>query len=229
MRRGRRRGLRTAAPLLGRLTPGDSPAHRARAGHKVLALAATGLAVGVVRTAAPPGPAAVALVLAAAGVAGVALACGLGAGYLLTQLRRLWWVLLALAVVQTWLLGPVRATGVVAGLVTCLWAAAVVTGTTGVPALLDALVHGLRPLRRLGVDPDRVGLALVLTTTSIPVVTGLLHASRESAAARGLDRDPRAVLLPALVRTVAHAEAVSEALAARGLDAAPDDGDVSPG
>lgn len=227
MSRGRRRGLSTAAPLLGRHRAGNSPLHRARAGHKVLALAAVGLAVGVVRTAAPPGTAAATLLLAAAAVADAGLACGLGAGYLLSQVRRLWWVLLALAVVQAWVLGPVRATGVVAGLVTCLWAAAVVTGTTPVPALLDALVHGLRPLRRLGVDPDRVGLALVLTITSVPVVTGLLHASRESAAARGLDRDPRAVLLPALVRTVAHAEAVSEALAARGLDGGSGD-DRSP-
>lgn len=218
MRRARRRGLPDVVPLLGRHRPGDSLLHRARAGHKLLALAGTGLVVGLVRQLSPPPVAAPVLVAVVVVVGATGLAAGLGPRYLLDQVARLWWVLLALAVAQTWLLGPLPALGVVAGLLACLWAAAVVTGTTPVPVLLDAVVGALGPLRRVGVDPDRVGLALVLTVTSVPVVTGLLQASRETAAARGLGRDPRAVLVPTLIRTVAHAEAVSEALSARGLD-----------
>lgn len=204
--------------MLGRHQVGDSCLHRTGAGPKLVGVACLGLGVGLVRAFVPDGPAAVVLVLGAVAVAGTALGSGLGGRYLLTQVGRLRWVLLVLALTQTWLSGPAAAVGVVAGLVTCLWAAAVVMGTTPVPVLLDTVVRSLHPLRRVGVDPDHVGLTLVLTITSIPVVTGLLAGSRESALARGLERDPRAVLVPLLIRTVAHAEAVSEALAARGLD-----------
>jgi len=41
--------------------------------------------------------------------------------------------------------------------------------------------------------------------------------SRDAARARGLDRDPRAVVVPAAVRAVGHARRTGEALAARGL------------
>ena len=41
--------------------------------------------------------------------------------------------------------------------------------------------------------------------------------TRDAARARGLERNPRAVLVPAAVRMVAHARATGDALAARGL------------
>ena len=41
--------------------------------------------------------------------------------------------------------------------------------------------------------------------------------SRDAARARGLERSPRAVVVPAAVRMVGHARATGEALAARGL------------
>ena len=217
-RGGRTRGLASAPPLLGRHTPGTSALHRAGAGRKLLALACVGAGAGSLRSLAPAALAAPTLLALAAGVAACALGSGLGARYLLAQLRRLWWVLAALAAVQLWQHGPLEALVVVAALVTCLWAAATVTGTTPVPVLLDAVVRAAAPLRRVGVDGDRVGLALVLTIASVPVVSGLLAESREAAAARGLERDPRALLVPTLIRTVAHAHAVGEALAARGLE-----------
>ncbi|WP_166609571.1 CbiQ family ECF transporter T component [Kineococcus siccus] len=195
--RGRPRGLDASAPLLGR-QPDQGQTGLARAG-------------------APGAGSLAALAVLLVGGALLAVAAGLGVRYLAGQLRRLWVVLLLLAAVQLLSRGPLQAAAVVAALVACVWAAALVTGTTPVPVLLDAVVRGLRPLRRVGVDPDRVGLALLLAVTSIPVVAGLLDDSRAAAAARGLGRDPRAVLVPTVLRTVAHAHAVSEALAARGL------------
>ncbi|WP_208971156.1 CbiQ family ECF transporter T component [Kineococcus rubinsiae] len=212
-----RRGLDADAPLLGRHHRGTSALHRARPGAKLAGLALVGLAAGLARAQAPAPAALGVLGLLCAGVAAVALAAGLGAAYLAGQLRRLWVVLVLLAAVQWATAGPLDAVAVVAALVGCVWAAATVTGTTPVPVLLDAVVSALRPLRRVGVDPDRIGLALLLAVTSIPVVAGLLVDSRAAAAARGLPRDPRAVLVPTVLRTVAHAHAVSEALAARGL------------
>ncbi|NAZ85523.1 CbiQ family ECF transporter T component [Kineococcus indalonis] len=216
--RWRRRGLDPAPPLLGRYAPGDSVLHRAGAGAKLAGLALTALAAGLVRSLAPPAPAAAVLLALAAGVAALALACGLGLAHLLTQLRRLAWVLVLLGAAQWWLEGPVRAVVVLTAVVVCVWAAATLTATTPVAVLLDAVVAGLRPLRRAGVRPGRVALLLTLAVSSIPVVAGLLAQSRAAAAARGLERDVRAVLVPTAVRTVAHAEALAEALAARGLD-----------
>lgn len=206
------------SPLLGVVEPGDSWLHRARPGVKLVALVVVGTAVGVLRLVAPEDVAAGVLVGLALLTAGFARGCGLRRWLLVAQLRRVWVLLVALALVQLWTAGPVRSVATVAGLVVCLWAATLVTATTPVPAMLDTVVRAVAPLRRVGVDPDRVALGLTLTITSIPVVGRLLAESREAAAARGLGGDPRALLVPTLVRTVAHAEALGEALAARGLD-----------
>ncbi|PRY14677.1 energy-coupling factor transporter transmembrane component T [Kineococcus rhizosphaerae] len=213
-----RKGLGGPPPLLGLAEPGDSVLHRARAGAKLLGLVGVGTAVGVVRGVWPGPVAAVGLALLLLALAGLARGCRLRRGLLRAQVRRTWWVLLALAAVQWWSAGPWLAATVVAGLLGCLWAATLVTATTPVPALLDTVVRALRPLRRFGVDPERVGFAFTLTLTSIPVVSRLLAESREAAAARGLSGDPRALLVPTVVRAVAHAEQLGEALAARGLD-----------
>ncbi|WP_432487650.1 CbiQ family ECF transporter T component [Kineococcus sp. SYSU DK018] len=217
----RRRGLATAAPLLGRLQPGTSWLHRAGAGAKLLALVGVGLATGLTRWLLAPVPAALVLAGVCAVVAGAALSAGLRPSYLAGQLRSLVWVLVALGAFQVWSQGPARAAAVLAGLVGCLWAAAAVTATTPVPVLLDAVAQAARPLRRVGVHPEQVALTFTVAVAGVPVVAGLLADARDAAAARGLQRDPRAVLVPAVVRTVAHAEAVSEALAARGLEHGP--------
>jgi biotin transport system permease protein len=49
------------------------------------------------------------------------------------------------------------------------------------------------------------------------VLVGTTLESRDAARARGLDRDPRALVIPAAVRMVGHARATGDALAARGL------------
>lgn len=213
-----RRGLSAPPPLLGLAEPGTSWLHRARPGAKLLGLALVGTGVGVVRVTVPGVVSALGLVLGCLVVVVVARGAGLRRGLLRAQVRRTWWILLTLVVVQTWVNGVWTAVTVVAGLITCLWAATLLTATTPVPDLLDAVVGALEPLRRLGVRPERVALAFTLTLTSIGVVGRFLAESREAAAARGLTGDPRALLVPTVVRTVAHAEQVGEALAARGLD-----------
>lgn len=213
-----RRGLLGVPPLLGVVEPGDSWLHRTAPGVKLAVLLVLGTVVGVVRLVAPDVVAAAVPVGLGVLVVVLARGGGLRVRLLLVPVRRVWVLLLALALVQLWSAGPLRAVATVAGLLACLWAATVVTATTPVPAVLDTVVRAATPLRRFGVDPDRLALGLTLTITSIPVVGRLLAESREAAAARGLGGDPRALLVPTLVRTVAHAEALGEALAARGLD-----------
>lgn len=117
---------------------------------------------------------------------------------------------------QTWARGWATGLEVALDLVTVVLAALVVTATTPVSALLDTLARAVRPLARW-VDPERVALALALTVRSLPALLESARETRDAARARGLERDPRALVVPAAVRAVGRARATGEALAARGL------------
>ncbi len=70
----------------------------------------------------------------------------------------------------------------------------------------------------MGVDPDRVGLVITLALRAVPVVVGIAEEVRDAQRARGLAASPRAFAVPLLVRSLRHADAVADALAARGLE-----------
>lgn len=197
--------------MIGLYVPGDSPLHRARAGVKLAVLAVLLLVVSLV-----PSPwvlgAGLALLVAASAVSRV------GAPAVLGQLRPLLWVLVFVVAVQIWLAGPLAAGRVAANLVLAVGAAGLVTLTTRTQELLDALVTALRPLRHLGVDPDRAGLVLALAVRAVPVLAGLAAEVRQARVARGADRSVRAFAVPLVIRSLRYADRLGEALAARGVD-----------
>lgn len=96
--------------------------------------------------------------------------------------------------------------------------AALVTLTTATSDLLEALERGLEPLRRLGVDPERVALTLALTARTIPVIAEFGFRLRDSGRARGVRVGPVPYAVGLVVLTLQHAERVGEALRARGID-----------
>lgn len=197
--------------MIGLYVAGESLLHRARPGVKLLALLAlTTLLVALPRVSV--------VAVGAVLVAVVALAAGLGVRGLARLLWPLRWMVLVLTPLQVWLAGWEHAGVVVGGLVVAVTAAGVVSATTRVADMTDALMRGLRPLRRLGVDTERVGLVLALTIRAIPVVTDALRLVREARRARGMRLTPDTLLAPLLVRTIRHADRVGEALAARGVD-----------
>jgi biotin transport system permease protein len=73
-------------------------------------------------------------------------------------------------------------------------------------------------LRRVGVDPERIGLLLALGVRCVPVVVGLAEQVRDAQRARGLGASPRAFAVPLIVRSLRHADALGEALVARGVE-----------
>lgn len=196
--------------LVGLYSPGTTPVHRAPLGVRFALLAALGVALVVLRG---PGPA-----LAALGVVvGVAALARLP---LRRTVRGLVSILLTAVLVgayQTWQRGWPLGVEVAADLVTLVLAATVVTATTPTDALLDLLARAVRPLRRLGLHPDSFALAVALMLRTIPALGALFAEVRDAARARGLERMPRAHLVPFAVRTVARARLTGEALAARGL------------
>jgi biotin transport system permease protein len=197
--------------LAGAYLPRDSPVHRSPAGLK-LALLGAGLLLLALLPAPVAVPAGAVVVLALAALARV------GSRALAAQVRPVLWVLAPVAAVQLWLAGPGRALEVAGGLLVAVAAAGLVTLTTRTEALLDALVAGLRPLRRAGVDPERVALLLALAVRSIPVIAEIAGEVQQARAARGAERSLRAFAVPFVIRSLRHADRLGEALEARGVD-----------
>lgn len=197
--------------MTGLFRPGSSVLHRAPPGAKLLLLAALTTAVVAVRT-----PAAV--TVAAVLVLGAYAVGGWGPRTAVAQVWPLRWVVLALVPFQWWTGGTDAALVVVGTLVVTVSAAGLVTLTTRVSAMLDVLEQGLHPLARFGVSAERVALVLALAIRAVPVLASTYGQARDARRARGLERSPRALLVPLVIRTVRHADRLGEALVARGVD-----------
>lgn len=196
---------------LGTFVPGHSVLHRLPAGLKLLLLAA-----GAVLSIFLDRPWQVgALVLATLALFVVAR---LPLRSVWVQLRPLAVLLLVLAAFQVLVNGWGTAAVVVGALVALVLLAGLVSMTTRTTDLVDVVVRLCRPLRRVGVDPERVGLLMALGIRSVPVVAGLAREVRDAQLARGLASSPTAFAVPLVVRSLRHADRLGEALVARGVD-----------
>ena len=201
--------------MLSLYVPGSTVVHRTPAGLKLALLAALG--VGLFLTGRPA-------------VVGGALAGVVALGLLVARLP---WQALAVQVrpVLLWLallfgyhlLVTDLRTGTVAvlRLLALLVAAAVVTATTRVTALVAVVEWLASPLRVFGVRPARIGLVLAMTLRFIPLVADQAARIREAQAARGADGLLWTMAVPLLVQVLRMAATVGEALDARGADDAP--------
>lgn len=196
--------------LVGLHQPGDTLLHRLPVGAKLLGLAVLSLAIVLVRSM----PASFAFLA-------VALLLALVARVRLSTLLRAARVILAMAVfvaaLQWWWYGRDKAVETLVDLLALSVAAVVVSATTPVNAMLDSFIRWITPLRRVGVDPERVALTIGLAVQALPGTLALALETRDAARARGLGRHPRAYLTPFVVRVVARAHETGNALHARGL------------
>jgi biotin transport system permease protein len=199
------------ADLLGSCVPGNSLLHRMPLWAKAVGLTALcALMLALVEPAVTAGGLLVA-------VAAYPAAAGLPLRHVVRPLARIWPVLVLLAAYQWWGHGPAFAFSVAGNIAACVLAARLLTLTTEAQVLLDGLVGLARPLRRFGADPERFGLTLALMIRSIPYLAGSVQDVRDTAKARGLERSPRALMVPVVVNAVAYAHRTGDALAARGL------------
>ncbi|WP_028709366.1 energy-coupling factor transporter transmembrane component T family protein [Propionicicella superfundia] len=106
---------------------------------------------------------------------------------------------------------------VVGNIVVALYASRLLMATTPGSVLLDALASFLGPLRRIGIDPERIALACGLMLRSIPYIVGCVGDVRDALRARGGRHNPALFLTPVVIRGVRFAQVTGEALAARGL------------
>jgi len=198
--------------MIGIYVPGNSGIHRAPAGLKLLLLMLVGTASALLLS--RPWQVGAALLI----VVGSYQFAGLGWRAPLDQLRPLLWLLAGVAAFNALTSGWAHAVLIVGTVSLLVLLAGLVTLTTRTSDLADVAVTTVRPVGRLGVDPERLGLLLALGIRSVPVVVDLAVEVRDAQHARGLGRDPRAFAVPLIVRSLRHADALSEALVARGAD-----------
>ncbi|MDR0836677.1 MAG: energy-coupling factor transporter transmembrane protein EcfT [Propionibacteriaceae bacterium] len=103
-------------------------------------------------------------------------------------------------------------------LVSLVMLAALVTLTTRTTALIDVITKCARPFARFGVDPERVGLTMLLGIRCVPLISGLASKVKEAQIARCGVFDMRAFAVPLIISAIRDADAVGEALIARGFD-----------
>lgn len=208
------------AGLFAHHVPGHSWLHRMPLGAKLLGVLLVGLSTWVLDSWRPA--LVVLLALVAAG-----LRSGLHPRRIIRSVAALVPVLVLLGAFHWITRDLAYAARVVLGITSCFVAGGLVTATTPVTDMVDGAVRAASPLRRW-VDPDVVALTLGVMFRSVPWVAGAFAQVRESARARGLDRAPRALVVPVVVRAVAYARFTGEALAARGLTDPPDDQERPP-
>ncbi|GAA2577406.1 CbiQ family ECF transporter T component [Winogradskya consettensis] len=192
--------------------PGDSLLHRMPAGPKLVVVAGLATAISLL----PANPLLLAAVLVA--VAGCYLQAGTGIAEAGRQLWRLRWVLLVVSLSQVFFLPVLTVAANVIRVGAVVLLANLITLTTRTDRLIDALERALRPLRRVGVNSDRVALMLSMTITTIPVIAGFAARIREAQRARGVTVSPFAAVVPLLVMALKHADDLADALVARGAD-----------
>ena len=201
--------------MIGLYRPGASPVHRAPALVKLGLLAVGMLLIGLVTDPVVFGwlAVAVALLYALAWIPPTAA---------WPQVGPILWILVFAVPVQVLVAGGSAAGWLTAGLmagrlVVAVALAALFTLTTTITAVLEAFQLLLRPFHRW-VDADRVGLLVALTIRCIPLVAEIVREVLDARRARGTQGSLLALAVPVVVRSLYAADAIGEALAARGLD-----------
>ncbi|HZI05733.1 MAG TPA: energy-coupling factor transporter transmembrane protein EcfT [Archangium sp.] len=189
----------------------DSPVHAVPAGAKMLGLLATG--TGLLLFSSLP-----VLSCALVGTLGLYALARLRPREVAPVLRLSAFVLVPLLVLHALLSGWEPALEAVLRLAVLLLLATLVSLTTRASDMLDTLERALRPLARFGLHPARLGLLLSLTLRFIPLLATWLREIQEAQRVRGLERNPLAVLVPLLVKTLRTADTLADAIDARCFD-----------
>ncbi|MDO5492635.1 MAG: energy-coupling factor transporter transmembrane protein EcfT [Nesterenkonia sp.] len=190
--------------------PGTSVVHRAPPASKVGLLAVVALALSVA-------PASVWTIIAAlAAPAAVVALARLRPSTVLADVRQLLVLFLAVTLVQLIFLDPLTAATNTARIVSIVLLAQCVTRTTPIAAMVETAERFLGPLRRFGVRPERVGLAMGLVLTAIGQLSVFVAQVRDAQRSRGVRLPPWSWVVPVLVLALHYADDVGDALEARG-------------
>lgn len=197
--------------IAGLYIEGRSALHRASAGAKILAMIALGTGVFLI----PDWPV-VGFVMATVFL--LYPASGFGPRIIWAQIKPILWLLAIFFAVQLWLNDWQAALLVVTRIAAIVMFASLVTLTTKTSDMLSSLERAMGPLRPLGVNPEKVSLAISMVLRFIPVIASVASEIRDAQRARGLDRSILAMIVPLIIRTLKMADDVADAIEARSFD-----------
>ncbi|MCQ9351577.1 energy-coupling factor transporter transmembrane protein EcfT [Corynebacterium sp. 153RC1] len=138
-----------------------------------------------------------------------------------TAWSQVWPVLPVLAVLfayQWWQISLVRAAEITAGILAALMLATLITLTTKLEAMMEALERFLAPTKKIGVPVDTIVLAFSLTLRLLPLMLATVGEVLDARKARGANTSLLAFGTPVVIRSMRRAQAIGDALVARGLD-----------
>jgi biotin transport system permease protein len=197
--------------MLGLYIPRKSPVHALAPGAKMLALAL--VAVGLVTV---ESPAILGTILA--GVCCLFPLARLPAREVVAQLRPVLFIGLFFFAVHALLVSWESGLVTVLRFTILVSLAVLITLTTRVSDMVEALERALRPLRFVGVNPAKVSLMISLAIRFVPLLVDLVREIQEAQRARGLERSVTAVAVPLIVKTLRMASVLTDAIEARGYD-----------
>jgi biotin transport system permease protein len=192
--------------------PGASLLHRIPAGFKLTVLALALVAISI--WAHNAWIVAVLLILAIAGF--------FVAGLKRSEVLKLLWdfkfllliVLIPQLIFMPWQVALLNAGRLVAGVLLAM----LLTVTTRNQELIELIERLAKPVAKLGIRPQTVGLLIAMTLNSIALLGKFVVAIREAQLARGLRPRSYRMAVPLLVLSMKHADEYAEALAARGVE-----------
>jgi biotin transport system permease protein len=194
---------------------GTSPLHRLTIGTKLLFLIAIITVLSIVAT----NPAAILLATAfTVTIYKIAFPTD-GVATLAKQIWALKWLILIIVIPQlifgaAWL--PVTTNAL--RLTIAIALATLFTLTTKHEDLLASIEQAVRPLKRIGIKPETVSLAITMTINAIPMILKFAAQTKEAQAARGAKPSITLMTVPLLVASLKYADEFAEALAARGVE-----------
>jgi biotin transport system permease protein len=185
-----------------------SPIHRLSATTKLLILAAIGVLVALI-------PNLVGLGLLQAIVCLVCLVARLPLSALWAQLRPasilLIGILIIYGIAGDWHTGGIA----VLRFTILIVSATLITLTTRVSEMVEAIERTLQPFQKFGIQPSKISLMIALSIRLIPVLLNQVHQIQEAQQARGIDRPIFALLVPLFIKTLRMADELSDAIEAR--------------
>jgi biotin transport system permease protein len=96
--------------------------------------------------------------------------------------------------------------------------AAAVTATVSIAEFIAVITKAARPLEKLGlVNAADIGLAVGLVIRFIPEILARYQALRDAHHARGVKLRPQTVIVPLIILTLKDADAIADAIDARGI------------
>lgn len=135
------------------------------------------------------------------------------------QFKSMGLLLVLLFLFQTMFCGWLTGVEVVLRLVVLFSLSSLISFTTKVSDMVDAIEAGLQPFRCCGINPSKVSMVISMAIRFIPLLGEKFHEVHEAQQARGLNTNIVALAIPLIIRTIRMASEVSEALEARSYDA----------